>query len=264
VDPAWPLSGIRALLTEAAVIAGVMYYFGWARAQRTYEYFGIDVSWLELSTTDFVMRSLAPLFRPVMILCLIAVVLAYLHGGVRRLLDRRRLVIGLRCVAAVLAVVVVLSYASDRFGSLVGDFLPLAVSGAAASLGYSDYLGPAAAAQRARVLAAAALCLIGVLWAVSLYAVEVGDKVAAAIVADAPHKPDIIVYSERRLAISGPGVIADEIPGAASRYHFRYSGLRILVRTKDRFVLIPAAWQRGRDLVFFVADDDQTRIDVRT
>ena len=72
----------RATGRLAAVLVGVVapttllvalaYYFGWRREEAFAGYFGIDPALLELSTDQYVLRSVDALFAPVVALLLVA------------------------------------------------------------------------------------------------------------------------------------------------------------------------------------------------
>jgi hypothetical protein len=100
------------------------------------------------------------------------------------------------------------------------------------------------------------------MWAVSLYANQVGTETASHLAAELVYQPQVVIYSTERIAIAGSGVKNDEISQSGNKYHYRYSGLRLLIHSADRYMLLPRDWQRGRDLVFILRDNDSTRIDV--
>lgn len=116
---------------------------------------------------------------------------------------------------------------------------------------------------RAQLLVLIALGLLGFLWTVSLYAERVGRNAATGLVADFPNRSMVVVYSTERIAIAGPGVKVDEINQPGSKYRYKYTGLRLLIRSSDKYLLLPVNWQRGRDHVFVVQDDESIRIDVK-
>jgi hypothetical protein len=96
----------------------------------------------------------------------------------------------------------------------------------------------------------------------SLYADRLGTRLAADTAADLPVQPGVVVYSTERIALSGPGVTVDEIVQPGVKYRFQYTGLRLLGRAPDKFLLLPSRWQRGRDRVLLLRDDNSIRIDI--
>ncbi|MFC4070551.1 hypothetical protein [Actinoplanes subglobosus] len=262
--PSWWPRGLVTLFSELAAIGAVLYYFGWASSQATFAYFGLNVRWFELSTTDYVMQSLQSVFDPFLWLCAATVLATYLHGRLATRF-RRRTVTVVRAAAGILAAVACFAYIYPRFGYALDIGLPLLMTAAAGAAAYADHLAPLATGSpvaRGRAAALVGVCLLGGFWALSLYAEDEGEGIARSFVGAAPHAADVLVYSKERIAVAGTGVSVLDIPAKDSHYRFRYAGLRILLHTKDRFVLVPALWQRGRDTVIVLPDGDDLRIDV--
>ncbi|MCA1709368.1 MAG: hypothetical protein LC808_41260, partial [Actinobacteria bacterium] len=113
-----------------------------------------------------------------------------------------------------------------------------------------------------RPLTLLVLGLVAVLWATSLYAYQAGTDYAVDFVADLPNHSAIVLYSAERIAIAGPGVQVADISQSGTKYHYQYSGLRLLARSVDTYLLLPRYWKRGQDRVFIIRDDGSIRIDV--
>jgi hypothetical protein len=107
-----------------------------------------------------------------------------------------------------------------------------------------------------------ALGLLGIMWAVSLYAGQVGTDIASRLVAGLHDRSPVVIYSTERIAIAGTGVGVAEIAQPGNKYHYQYSGIRLLTHSTDKYVLVPMNWQRGRDRAFILRDNDSIRIDV--
>jgi hypothetical protein len=209
----------------------------------------------------------------------------------------RRLVISSEAVAATLAAIVIIGVlVPDQVSVPLGVVLPLLLLASVSLFGYVAYLRathPEAGATRpwrlrrpslapsqnhalsardtsprsgpyplAQALVLLALGLLAVLWAVGLYADRVGTSLARDLVAGLSNQAAVTIYSTERIAIAGTGVDVSEIAQPGSRYRYQYSGIRLLVRSGDKYLLLPVGWQRGRDRVFLVQDDDTIRIDV--
>ena len=340
VDTGGVLAIVGAVIAPSVLITSLLYYFGWARTQAAFAYFGLDASLVEYSTPDFVLRSVNIAFEPLIRAVSIALALLVFHRlVVLRALDmpkesraRRGIqlfvviahVVGVSLAAVVITDVILALDISRSLGLAV----PLLLIASVALIGYVTYLrlahpdaltqtcrcSPAPAADqdvenrgdqvtslqpddqldtdvdeprrsrrllralkrlpdilpsprvnphpRAQVLVLLALGLLGVIWGVSLYAGQVGTAVATGLVADLPNRSAIVIYSTERIAIAGAGVNVDEIGQPGSKYHYQYSGLRLLVRSADKYLLLPVGWQRGRDRVFIIRDDEYIRIDV--
>ena len=132
------------IVTPMTVIGALLFYFGYVSARSQYEYFGIDVDTIGLSTQDYVMRSPQPLLVPLLVLTLLAVAGVVLHAyflRTQRITEttvRRARYTAL----AFLLVGVVALFAYPLLGDLpyyaLGD--PVVIGLAAAALAYLSYL----------------------------------------------------------------------------------------------------------------------------
>jgi hypothetical protein len=142
-------------------------------------------------------------------------------------------------------------------------------------IGYAEHLQAKYPALRARMLvrtgngsfrlqklALSTVGLLALLWAVALYANQIGTQLATTLAARLPAEPAVTLYSTDRIAIAGSGVQLEEINEPGTKYHFQYNGTRLLARSDDKFMLIPVNWQRGRDRIFLVRDNESVRIDL--
>lgn len=163
----------------------------------------------------------------------------------------------------------------DTFGVTLGLFLPVSLMLGSSLLGYATYMRsthpdalavtvPPQHSTVSRPYAATLLTLglIGGLWAVARYGDDVGTRSAASFAANLLDQPGVVVYSTERIALNGTGIDVNEITQAGAKYHYQYTGLRLFVRSQDRFLLLPSQWQLGRDRVFLLRDDDSIRIDI--
>lgn len=188
----------------------------------------------------------------------------------------RRFIGVLQLIAATSGAVVFIGILFPRrIGVPLGIFLPLLLVVSVILLSYIAHLRfryPDAFAatayprpippSRRYALILLTLGLIGGLWAVGLYGDHVGTRDATDMVSQLPARPEIVVYSTERITLNGHGITVSEMTQAGTKYHYRYTGLRLLARAPDRFLLLPARWQYGRDRVLVVRDDDSIRIDI--
>lgn len=163
----------------------------------------------------------------------------------------------------------------EQIGVPLGLLLPLLLAAAVTLLGYVTHvrsrypvsLAPAgsrqaAPASPAYVMTLLALGLIAALSAVGLYGEQVGIGLATNTAGRLPDQPSVTIYSTERISIAGPGVVAAEITQPSSKYHYQYSGLRLLLHAPDRYLLLPVGWQHGQDPVFVLHDNDTIRVDI--
>ncbi len=272
------------ITSQTVLITGLLYYFGWVRAQATARYFGLDTTLVGYSTTGYLLRSVNVTFMPFMRVALVALVLLGLHrllvlralgmpAGSRARRMGRWIVTVTRGVAVALAAVgIIRMLFPDQLGWPSGLALPLLIIVSVALLGYVAHLRsthleglatPPASHPQVQALVLLAIGLLGALWAVSLYADQGGRQAAANIVAELPdRRPAVVIYSAERIALNGTGVEVAEIAQPDSRYRYQYSGIRFLARSTDKYLLLPVGWRRGHDRVFVVPDDDSIRIDI--
>jgi len=182
----------------------------------------------------------------------------------------------LRLVAIICASVVFVGILfPGQVGIPLGLAMPLLLIVSVALLGYvahmcSRYPNAALATtitvvappSRAYTLTLLALGLIAGLWAVSLYGNYAGVHHAKDVATRLASQSGIVVYSTERVALSGPGIAVAEIAQSGSKYHYQYTGLRLLAHASDKYLLLPSAWQHGRDRVFLLRDSDSIRVDI--
>ncbi|MGX7680254.1 hypothetical protein ACSMXN_15280 [Jatrophihabitans sp. DSM 45814] len=72
------------IVAPATVLSGLLFYFGYVSSRAQFDYFGVDVDTIGLSTRDYVMRSPQPLLVPLLALTLLGIGLLRLHAGISR------------------------------------------------------------------------------------------------------------------------------------------------------------------------------------
>jgi hypothetical protein len=190
--------------------------------------------------------------------------------------DIRRFLSALRVVAVLLAAVVLTGiFFPEQIGTPLGLLLPLILIVSVILFGYVAHMCwryPNAVGattpplvtppSRAYILTLLVLGLIAGLWAVSLYGYHAGVRHATDVATRLSTQSGVVIYSTERLALGGPGITVDDITQSDSKYHYQYTGLRLLTHSSDKFLLVPSGWQRGRDHVFLLRDDDSIRVDI--
>jgi hypothetical protein len=202
-----------------------------------------------------------------------AVVLARRRPGIRGI----RWFVGVVNVAGMALAGVVLTgvLLPDQIGVPLGFLLPLLLVGAVTLLGYVTHLRSrypaslaptnsrqAVPASRAYSFILLALGLVAVIWAVGLYGAQVGTDRATGIAGHLSDQASVTIYSTERISIAGPGVVSTEITQSGSKYHYQYSGLRLLLHSPDKYLLLPIGWRHGQDPVFVLHDNETVRVDL--
>jgi len=242
-------SSLPRLLADFSVAVGtvtaILYYFGWVKAQSEARRLGFDVSALDLSTADCLMRSLNVLFVPVLLLLLAALALQRVHRRLAApfIAEGRRtavlLAARLFCLAWLpLAVVAVLLL----FTPLKGYALPLCFMTALLLARYGRMISrsrtgvdPWPAGTRILV---GALMALATFWATAQVARTVGQALGADIAAQPSQLTGVVLYSAKDLGLDAPGVVSTPQSSPRAAYGFRYSGLYLLERSGNRYFLI--------------------------
>jgi hypothetical protein len=287
VSSIWRVGG--AVLGQTALLTALLVYFGWARTRATFAYFGVDVGLLDLSTTDYVLRSANAAYRPLLTLGLLALAATYLHRGLRRSeragwRSSASAYRALEAAGATLAGVGVLALVwpalSEWIGARLPDssalgfaWLPISLTAGFALLAYTTFVtagaaaGPAGTSFPPRWYPLVVLTVLSLFWSVSLFAVHTGTSRAQTLHRTLRSLPEAVVLSPQLLTIRGPGIelveleLPERLRGQA-RYRFSYTGLRLLAHADGKHFLLPAAWRRGRDRVFEVPDDGRVRLEL--
>jgi hypothetical protein len=280
------LKVVGSVVSQVAVLTALLYYFGWARAQAAFDYFGLDPATVGYTTADYVLRSVSATFEPIFVGLLLALLLPTLHRSLvvptlrRKTLWRRigpRVIIIARVIAFSSYGLICISLIFQlSIGHSLGIALPVLLAAVSLALNYVDYLRqaghlnltapPRDNASRGlmtiRTTSLYSLSFVGIFWAFGLYAANVGIQTAVDFSRSLPYQSEVILYSTQRLGISGPGISVDAISQSDSRYRYRYTGLRILTKSPGKYLLLPAGWRKGQDSVFFILDDASIRVDV--
>jgi len=236
-------AGIVAPIT---VVSTLLFYFGYVSARAQYEYFGIDVDTIGLSTQDYVMRSPQPLLVPLLVLTLLAVAGLLLHNAIQHTALTVRRAGFIAIALLVLGIIALLAY------PLLGDVpyyalvVPLAIGLAAATLAYLAYLGAKLRDVRPPALL---IVLLGIVtttcafWATATTAQYSGRALAKSDAADLNQFPVVILDTKEKLQLRSPGLEETTLrPGTGQTFNYRYHGLRLLVVGQDRLFLVPHTW----------------------
>ena len=269
---------LEAVIAQTTVISALLVYFGWAQSSANLAYFGVEVNILQLSVTDFLMRSVhvavRPLFLAAMYTLAIAAALHVVNTVIgtwlRRQLSPWHIALGCGVVGCAALLLSVLALHFGVFLPLPSPATPLFPTAAGLLLWCSihwwrvhDSGRPTGQSrlEQAEIGVLVLLLLLGLFWAAGLYASSVGEHRAKNVAADLDQLPDVTVYSTARLSLNGYGLEVDPLEGTDNVYHYRYTGLRLLTQANGRYLVLPADWQRGRDPVFLLMEQEGIRFE---
>jgi hypothetical protein len=291
------ISSATSVVAPLSLLTALMFYFGYASARAQYDYFGVDVDTIGLSTQDYVMRSPAPLLTPLLTFVLLGVALATLHESVRRRTrdarsaadatdatarEHRRLrrwrtlaraLTGGGWGVLLLGVGLLLAYGylATRWGyyPLVTPIV-LAVGSALALYGrrVARLLGDG---QRFRpvVLLLGLVVATNVFWATATFAEWSGRGTAMELADHLDRLPSVILDTTQQLHLTSPGIeetvlrTPEGAPADGQTYFYRYRGLRLLIQGSDRLFLVPGGTWSASNSTLVVPLDSSVRLQFR-
>lgn len=252
-----------------ALITALMFYFGWVRTQVQARQLGYDAAVLQLSTTDYLLKSINILFPVVAAAVLLAIVghVVYTAAADRVLASERRDVItrrvyratGVGALAALGVGVICYLIPATRFAA-IPVALTIAMLFVLARGKLRPFVGKRRWSTTGQVLALILLALL-LFWDTERIARTLGEQFAYDIAAYPDQFPQIIVYSQNELNIDAEGVEQEVLGTAEGEYGFRHTGLRLMEQAGDKYVLINELWYSGRGRVIVLTDSDALRFE---
>jgi hypothetical protein len=287
------VSSAASVVAPLSVLTALLFYFGYASSRAQYEYFGIDVDTIGLSTQDYVMRSPEPLLTPLLVLVLLAVVVALVHDRVHRRVQaaltdakdadprvaavaRHRLQRGSRRARAVvvtgdalLLVGVLLLVAFPWWGdwayyTLVTPLLMAAGTGLALyGRRIARSLEPGQPPSGLVTVVLSVLLVVSVFWATATFAEWSGRGAAREVARHLDRLPAVILDTTERLNLTSSGVRESALPpDEGQTFRYRYRDLRLLIQGEDRLFLVPETWDASNSTLV-VPMGDSVRLQFR-
>ncbi|MDF2743193.1 MAG: putative rane protein [Actinomycetia bacterium] len=269
------------VLAPTTVITALLFYFGWAQTSALFGRLGIDQSALGFTVQDYMLRSVNSTFRPLTVVLLASVAGLSIHIAVARALatpGRAGLADRLWPVSMVAGGLLMVAGLSGLWGLVRYrvDFpvVPLSLGTGLGLLAYGAHLRGQAPERReataavprtllaARRTVVAIFVLVMLFWSVAVYAQARGVREAARVAATISRRPDVTVYSAKRLHLEGPTIREAELGGPDAAYRFRYSGLKLVVRSGGKWFLLPTGWTPGnRGAALLLPDTNDLRVE---
>jgi hypothetical protein len=249
------------IVTPVTLITALLFYFGYVSSRAQYEYFGIDVDAIGLSTQDYVMRSPQPLLVPLLVLSLVAVAGLLLHNAIRA---RAGLVAVRRARLAAIVVLALGVFALFLYPVLGGVayyalVVPLVIGLAAAVLAYLSYLTTRLSEVRPQVALITLLTVVTMtcaFWATATTAQYSGRGLAKSNAEHLDRLPVVILDSKEKLHLRSPGVEETSLrPSEGQTFNYRYRGMRLLIVGENRLFLVPQRWNASNTTLVVPLDD---------
>ncbi|MDQ4058590.1 MAG: hypothetical protein M3124_05650 [Actinomycetota bacterium] len=276
------MESLAAIVAPVTFLSALAYYFGWTRTNTLVGYFGIDHSVLGLSTQDYILRSVDALFVPLGAGLLMAFLVTLVHGALVRRLRRKESAKGLLFAAdasLLIGALLLLVGIDSLFGltTLPVHFLLGALSPGlgAVLIAYGlfirsrlvtkDVAGPHSKRRPNRVAALgalSALVALSLFWAASEYARELGESRGVRLAANLDLLSDAVVYSHQQLHIDAPGTTEDAIGNDKSSFRYRTRGLKLFIKSDDKYFLLSDGWTRTQGTAIVLPDTPDIRIEL--
>lgn len=266
---------IAPLTTFATALS---FWFGWTLTTTRTAYFGIDQSILEYSSVDFILRSADALIVPAISILIVSIFCLGLHALTAGIIRRY---IGIRYVRLA-AWTLLLTGASVTFlgvWTMFGEpfdtpflFEPAALGGGVALSAYAFWIIRRLASSADRRLkhlpmweklgyvSVVLLVIVALFWACSLYAAALGTGRSREYARDLYKRPSVTVYSVQSLAMEG-SVKEEAITQPDAKYRFKYTGLKFVTMSANKYFLLPANWSRNSGAAIVLDDSPECRVE---
>lgn len=254
------ISFAAGIVTPVTLVSALLFYFGYVSARSQYEYFGIDVDTIGLSTQDYVMRSPQPLLVPLLVVTLLAVAALLIHNAIHPTPTGVRRAARIAVLVLVVGVAGLLAYPFIGGIAYYALIVPAVVGLAAATLAYLTYLrrkaDPSVGPQRLLIALLAVATVTCAFWATATTAQYSGRGLAKSDARHLSRFPVVILDTKEKLALRSPGLEETSLrAGAGQTFNYRYRGLRLLVVGENRLFLVPANWSASNTTVVLPLDD---------
>jgi hypothetical protein len=281
-DPADPAAaGLKRLRLAATVlgpltiVTALLYYYGYVTTYAEYAYFGVNVDLLGYSSADFVLRSPASLFAPLLALLVIIGLGYWAHMSLARrdlkaTHPRRASAVFWVAIAggAALLFRAALGIVDGNLSAheLIGT-TPAALGLGALLVLYSfrfrtarqTVLRPADSAISISTVAwILGWCFViaSLFWLVNSFASAYGRGLGQDVQQRLVDQPEVILHTQSRLVVEveglNPAGILCESAIDSKDYPYRYVNLRLLATSGDSYFLVPVTWSESRGIVIIV------------
>jgi hypothetical protein len=266
-------------VAPTSLLTAVLIFFGRQHARNFFDYFGIDLTLLGLTTQDYLLRSIDALFVPLAVALSVTLVLQWLHARlVAQFFGGPDAGARIRQTATATAAVGLLLFAAGMvrvvfgFPSSYSLAFPLSLGSGTVLLLYAARLyrrsHPSSAVRQslgtvALFEATGVFFLVGLslFWAAGNYSAAVGRSRASQFAATfTTELPRAVLYSEERLHLRGAGVREVRCASDDAGTSFRYDGLRLMLRSGGQYVFLPDAWSPADGVALVIPEGEAVRL----
>jgi len=261
---------VETVAAPVGVVTGFLFFFGWSYSGAFYSYFGINQRLLQYSVQDQLLQSAQPMFGTAVVLLTVVVALWVLDRAsatVRQRPDRLGCVargttlgagllaggVGLLSALGLRPFPRVLSAPTTAVVMLIGTLVLVRIRWE------RERAGQSRRTERSLLVAAT---LVAVFWVTTAYATDAGSALAQQTDRSPARLPLVTLFTERYIDLPGSSVVPTVQHSPAGTPLYRYTGLRLLTYSNDRWFLIPGSHDGYRPTVTVVRDDPSLRLEV--
>ena len=93
------------------------------------------------------------------------------------------------------------------------------------------------------------------------YAAAVGRARAQDLAATLGQEPDVMIYSQKDLSLSAPGIRRIRCRDPQAAYQFRYDGLKLVLQSGDLYLFLPENWTPAGGTAILLQQSDSVRLE---
>lgn len=270
---------LGSVVAPTSLLTAVLIFFGRQHARHFFDYFGIDLTLLGLTTQDYLLRSIDALFVPLTVGLSVALLMQWLHARWTAAfftgpeatdhLRRAAVVTGIAGLMLFLLGMVRIVFGFPNSFSLA---FPISLGLGTSLLLYAARLyrrahpSPAVRQSLGTVAlfeATGAFLLIGIslFWAAGNYSAAVGQSRAEEVGQSfRAMLPRAVVYSKDRLPLQSAGLDETGCAEGDPEGSFRYEGLRLMLRSGGHYFFLPDVWSPTDGVAMVIPEGDAVRL----
>lgn len=275
------------VLAPTTLITALLYYFGWARSRAYYGYFGIHPSMLGHSTQDYLVSSIVAAFEPVRWLLIIGLVGVWFNHWLHYRIERpseRKVAGSIKWLAGIILGLGILFVIAGPIIFLLNWSVPPIVFSSTwligiilTSYGLSLWLSIRRQIEKnnktkswianvpnglkqASLGIISGMILFSLFWFISMYADVIGKWEGAQLETHLTDQPCVELMSKTALGLEGKGYTQVTMNEGENNFKYQYHNLRFLVRSADKYFLLPNQWGVESANTIVVKDDETIQV----
>jgi hypothetical protein len=273
---------IANVIAPISVITALLVYFGYIGTKARFEYFGLYLDLTNLSNRDLMLYGMEVVYVPAALAFLTLFAALAGHTGIRFLLSHARTAY-IQLFAAFFALLGLALTGRAVAGILAPEIArleipattPLTLAAGPALITYACWIAvqtthgrrpaftnwydsaPIAATRRTTLVAVAGVAVAGLFWAANSFAWAFGSNRGYQDALDLPSRPELVVDTTEPLTDLPANVTQTRLStDKASKYQYRYRGLRLLLQSDNRLFAVPSHWTANSRTMIIPYDTD--------